>query len=108
MALRFHKDNYLVTLSGIADRTLAESFFQRKVMVENKPADFNFAEDILGKKVISLTGQELGVVTGIMESPLYEILVVRGGEKEILIPHIDQFVKSLEAFITVDMTGLEE
>lgn len=106
-AIRFHKDNYLVTLENVADRTLAESFFKKKVFVENKPADFHFAEDLLGKMVVSLTGQALGVVQEIMHSPLYAVLVVRG-EKEILIPKIDQFVKNIAETIIVDMTGLEE
>jgi 16S rRNA processing protein RimM len=106
-AVRFHKDNYLVTLQEISDRTSAEKFFQKKVFVENKPEDFNFAEDILGKKVITLSGKILGTVQEIMNSPLYDVLVVQG-EKELLIPKIDQFVKTIAETIIVDMTGLEE
>jgi ribosomal 30S subunit maturation factor RimM len=106
-SLRFHKDNYLVFLDGVSTRTQAESFFQKKVFVEEKPVDFVFAEDILGKKAVDLQGRGLGVVAEIMQSPLYDILVVRG-EKEWLIPHIERFVKNIAEKITVDVSGLEE
>ena len=102
-----HKGNYLVTLTGLADRTQAESFFQKKVFVEQEPEDFHFAEALLGKTVVSLAGQTVGVVESIMQTKIYDILVVRGA-KEILIPQIDQFVKSIDETIIVDMTGLEE
>lgn len=106
-SLRMHKDNYLVTLVGIADRTLAESFFQKKVFVEKAPDNFHFAEALLGKTVVSLTGKTIGIVDSIMQSPLYDILVVNGS-KEVLIPQIDKFVKSIKETIIVDMSGLEE
>ena len=106
-ALRFHKDNYLVFLDGVSTRTQAESFFQKKVFVEQKPADFVFAEELLGKPVVDLQGKPLGVVEEIMQSPLYDILVVRG-DKEILVPEIDRFVKSVGEKIIIDATSLEE
>lgn len=96
-----------MTLDGVSTRTQAESFFQKTIYVEQKPADFVFAEELLGKEVVDLSGNSLGIVQELMQSPLYDILVVRG-DKEWLIPEIAPFVKNIAEKIIVDISGLEE
>lgn len=94
-------------LDGVSSRTQAESLFQKKVFVQQKPAEVVFAEDLLGKTVVDLQGRVVGEVREIMQSPLYDILVVRG-EREILIPQCPPFIKKIGAEIIADVVPLEE
>lgn len=97
-------------MATIDDLTTAEKFRSREVFIDDElvmNTDQYFYEDIMKKKVVTIDGREIGVVVGILTSPIYEILEVKG-DKEFLIPWIDVFVKSVDEVVTVDIANLEE
>ena len=49
-------------------------------------------EDLIGLKVVTVEGEELGVVDAIEDYPAHEILLVG----EIMIPLVDEFIKDID------------
>jgi 16S rRNA processing protein RimM len=50
----------------------------------------------IGFEVIDLNGSLVGVITGILSTPAGELYVVRGAEKEHLIPAIKEFIEKVD------------
>jgi 16S rRNA processing protein RimM len=48
--------------------------------------------DLIGFNVVDQTGQQVGKVSDIMENPANDILIISDGDKEHLIPLVDDFV----------------
>jgi 16S rRNA processing protein RimM len=94
---REHKGRPLITLSGVPDATAAEKLqweYLEGVALERSELDEDefFTEDLIGLKVVSTEGLELGVVEDVMESPAHDILVV--GDS--LIPAVKEFVTDVD------------
>ena len=76
------KDEWLVTLEGVADRDAADALRGRTVVCER--ADVPVAEDELWSptssavRVVDVAGATLGEVTGSFDSGAHEVLEVRG------------------------------
>jgi len=49
--------------------------------------------DLIGFDVLDQTGKLLGIVSDIMENPANDILIISDGDKEHLIPLVDDFVQ---------------
>lgn len=49
--------------------------------------------DLIGFNVLDQTGKLLGIVSDIMENPANDILIISDGDKEHLIPLVDDFVQ---------------
>ena len=50
-----------------------------------------FIADIIGAKVVTEDGCELGTLADVMEMPAQNIYLVKG-EREIMIPAVDEFI----------------
>jgi 16S rRNA processing protein RimM len=93
---------WAVRLEGIADRTAAEGRVGAEVLVER--ADLGEAEpgapywaDLEGLPVVTVSGQAVGRVTGLVETGGVDVLVVTGGRGEVLIP--------LAPYVEVDLAA---
>ncbi|MBO4576185.1 MAG: ribosome maturation factor RimM, partial [Neisseriaceae bacterium] len=90
-------DGFQAKLVGIDDRTSAETLKGMTIAVlrEDFAAtddDEYYWTDLVGLTVKNPQGEILGVVSGLQESGAHDILVVKGAEKQILIPFVAQFI----------------
>ncbi|CAN5422609.1 ribosome maturation factor RimM [soil metagenome] len=96
-AFRMHKGRPLMRLTGINTIDEAEKL-QWQVLESTSDAkpeleeDEFFTDDLIGMKVVTVEGQELGEVDDVLETAAHEILQVG----EILIPAIKEFVKDVD------------
>lgn len=88
------------------DRNLAESYHGNEIAIDQSQLprlddnDF-YWRDLVGLKVVNLTGEELGKNIKMMETGANDVLVVRNSKKEeILIPYVIDY-----SIIKVDLTA---
>jgi len=100
-AIRRHKHYVLVTLEGCDSMNAAEALKGREVCVREAdlPAigpDEIYHYELIGMTVITTTGADIGIVTEVMSTPSNDICVVRGAEREYLIPLVASVVKEID------------
>jgi len=95
-----HKGFVIAKIEGIDDINAAMTLKGKGVSIARKDAKLPkgafFIQDIIGAKVIDEDGNEIGVLTDIMETPASSIYVVKG-ETEHLIPAVPEFIMSTDA-----------
>ena len=98
---RLNPTTQRITLEGVADPNVAEALKGAVVMVaaENMPApksgEFYYYEAI-GCEVFLTDGSRLGAIEEIFSNGAHDIWVVRDGEREVLVPVIEDVVKSMD------------
>jgi 16S rRNA processing protein RimM len=95
-AFSLHKGRPLMKLSGIETMTAAESvqwqYLEATEEFQPELAEDEFLlEDLIDLKVVTDTGQPLGTVDEVMESPAHDILVIGN----IMIPFVDEFIREV-------------
>jgi 16S rRNA processing protein RimM len=94
---RRHGPTVVARLEGVEDRTTAEAFVGREIAVPAEalpptaPGEYYWAE-LIGLEVRNGAGVALGRVTGLMETGAHDVLVVRGADRERLIPFVEEAV----------------
>jgi len=109
LASEVHNKSLVAKLEGLADRDLARELIGSEIAVprDRLPAPLNgeyYWIDLIGCSVVNLENQELGKVTGMMETGANDVMIVKG-EQERLVPYTDQAVKEVDldrAVIKVD------
>ncbi len=109
-AAEVHAKGLVAKLAGIDDRDLIASMRNRKIAVPRselpEPEDGEYYwSDLIGLSVVNLAGESLGKVTQLLETGANDVLVIRDGETERLLPFVDAVVKTVDiaaALITVD------
>jgi 16S rRNA processing protein RimM len=90
-----------ITLEGVADINAAESLKGAVVMLATedvpppKPGEFYYYEAI-GCEVFLPDGSRLGTIEEIFSNGAHDIWVVRDGEREVLVPVIEDVVKATD------------
>jgi 16S rRNA processing protein RimM len=90
-----------ITLAGVADVDAAESLKGAVVMLATddvpaaKPGEFYYYEAI-GCEVFLTDGSRLGAIAEIFSNGAQDIWVVRDGEREVLVPVIEDVVKAMD------------
>ena len=99
LSSRVHKGCLIASLEGVSDVNTAMVLKGKIAKIDREeaklPKDLVFVDDIIGAKVMSEEGEELGVLKDIMEMPSGRIYVVKGN-REILIPDVDEFIKNID------------
>ncbi len=95
------KDDWLLTLEGVADRDAAEALRGARVAVDRDAVPVGEGEllvaDLVGCKVFDVAGQELGEVTGSFDSGAHEVLEVRRADgHEFMLPLVDAIVTAVD------------
>ncbi|XKM14203.1 ribosome maturation factor RimM [Orbaceae bacterium ac157xtp] len=103
-----HNQDMIVKLKGIDDRdnantlTNVEIYVDTQVLPNLEQGDF-YWKDLIGCKVLTDKGYDLGQVVDLMETGSNDVLVVKAnlkdafGAKERLIPYVDeQFIKQVD------------
>ncbi len=97
---RVHKSMVIAALGGVEDVNAAMALKGKVIFIDRKdvklPKGKVFLQDILGAKVVTEDGEELGVLEDVMDAPAASVLVVKGA-REILIPDVPAFVLSKDA-----------
>jgi 16S rRNA processing protein RimM len=103
LSLRVQGRTPILGLSGVIDRNAAEALIGAEVYVDEdviRPAeeDAYLVSDLIGLSVIDTdTGDEIGLVQGIVDNPAHDLLeVARGGGCTLLIPMADVFIKEID------------
>lgn len=60
------------------------------------PPDTYFLDDLMGMKVVSTQGRELGQIEEVMEAPGNGVCVVRKGKQEILLPALKSVILQVD------------
>jgi len=100
-SMRPYKGVYIVKFKEVLDRTGAlalvgaEIWIDRHQQVELDEDEF-YLSDLLGCKVVTTDGKELGVVKNVLEQPAGDVLEVVGKDAvSTLIPFVSHFVKEV-------------
>jgi 16S rRNA processing protein RimM len=90
-----HKGCVIAALEGVADVNAAMTLKGRTVCFARAdaklPKGHFFLADVLGARVVTEDGKELGELVDIIQNPTQNVYVVRG-EREHLIPAVPEFV----------------
>ena len=95
------KDEWLVTLDGVASREAAEALRGRQVRLPREAVpvgdDELLVADLIGCKVLDVAGTTLGEVTGSFDSGAHEVLEVRAPDgKEFMLPLVGAIVTGVD------------
>jgi 16S rRNA processing protein RimM len=95
------KDEWLLTLDGVATREAAEALRGRQLALPRDAVpvgdDELLVADLVGCTVVDMAGKTLGEVTGSFDSGAHEVLEVRAPDgKEFMLPLVDAFVTHVD------------
>ena len=96
------KGGWILSVEGISDRSTAETWRDRYLLLpENEiaPPSANeiFIHDLVGMRVVRVTGEEIGEVSAVFELPQGLLMDVRrSGAKSVLLPFNDQTVTNVD------------
>ena len=106
---RVHKQNVLLTLDGISTINDAMRLKGKVIFIHRDdvklPDERHFLVDLFGLEVREAdTEKILGSIADILTPPAHAVYVVRGGDREYMIPAVDAFVLETnvdDGYITV-------
>ena len=109
LSARVHKSSVIASLEDVDDVNAAMALRDKTVFIDRRearlPEGGYFIQDLIGAKVVTEDGAELGTLAEVLNMPASDVYVVRG-EREILIPAVPQFILSRDidaGVITVRM-----
>lgn len=94
---RVHKNCVLAKLAGIDDINQAMKLRDKVVCIDREDVELEegafFLADLMGLEVREAeTGKVLGTIHDVLTPPANNVYVIRGGEREYLIPAVPEFV----------------
>lgn len=109
-SVRWNGKIALVKLAGVDDRDRAAELRGSLIGVrrgEVAPTDEDeyYHFDLIGCKVVDDAGGEVGVVRDVLRMPANDVLVVKDGDREMLVPTVKQVIKDVsldERVITIE------
>lgn len=99
LSARVHKGFVVARLDGVD--TMNQAMEMKNTVVSIARADARlpkgayFLDDIIGAKVIDVSGAEIGILSEIEETPSAPLYIVRG-QTEHLIPAVPEFIKTVD------------
>jgi 16S rRNA processing protein RimM len=99
--VRKHGGAYLIKLEGIADRNDAQTVVGSRMLIPVDKIDVDMPEEalpcqIIGCRVVTEEGVEVGVVTGLLFSSAHDIYEVTGERGVSLIPAVPEFIREMD------------
>jgi 16S rRNA processing protein RimM len=100
-AFRRHGASWIAKLGGIDDRSGAESLDGRFVAAPREALpqteqDEYYWTDLIGLEVRNEQDESLGKVDSLLETGAHQVLMVKDGETERLLPFVSQVVKGVD------------
>ena len=100
LSSRVHKDFIIARLRGYDDVNAAMTLKGRTVYIDRDDAGLGegeyFLSDLIGAKVVTESGEEIGTLQDILETPASPVYIVRG-ETEHMIPAVPEFIIGADA-----------
>ena len=100
LSARVHKGFLIAKLENVEDVNAAMALKGRTVFIDRAdarlPKGAFFLQDIIGADVVDESGNGIGKLTDVMETPASNVYVVKG-EREHLIPAVPEFILSTDA-----------
>ncbi|MGH1366799.1 MAG: ribosome maturation factor RimM [Calditrichia bacterium] len=98
--VRLQQKSALLKLRGVNSRDEAQRFGKADLLVPAEQAielpDNNyFVHDLIDMNVVDQKGNHLGAITEVLTNSGNDIYVVRDGDKELLIPAVEAFIKDV-------------
>ncbi|HNY91639.1 MAG: Ribosome maturation factor RimM [bacterium ADurb.Bin431] len=95
-------DGIILSLDGISDRNAAETWRQAWVEIPGEEVlplaeGRHYIFEIIGVQVVTEEGVALGEVVDILRNPAHDVYVVRGDEREYLIPAVPEFIRQIDS-----------
>ncbi len=100
--VKFFKKTVILKFRGIDDINEVIPFRNFEIMAKRSDiADLQenqyFDADLIGIKVFTKEGEELGELTSILHSPGNDVFIIKGrDDKEIMIPSVKKFILSVD------------
>ena len=94
-------DKLTIKFKEYSDRSGIEKLTNFYIYVDEKysiklPDNQYFMHQLIGLKVKDEEGNELGYVKNILELPAYNLFAIEYKNREVLVPHVDEFVVSVD------------
>lgn len=100
LSARVHKGFVIAVLEGVDDINAAMSLKNKTVHIDRADAKLGKGEyflcDIIGARVENESGELIGVLDDILETPASSVYIVRG-ESEHMIPAVPEFILKTDA-----------
>ncbi len=101
VSARPHKAYMLVKLKGIENRTEAQQLRGLHLLVHRDkatplPKDEYYADELVGLRIITTKGMELGELTEVLWTAANECYVVQGPFGEVLLPAIAEVIQEVD------------
>jgi 16S rRNA processing protein RimM len=98
---RYDKETWILELEGLTTRAEVEGARGRLLEtpdadVQRDDADSYFLHELVGLRVVTADGRELGRVVEVMQPGANDVYVVRGEAGEVLIPAIGEVVQAID------------
>jgi 16S rRNA processing protein RimM len=96
-----HGKTVIARLDGIADRDAASTLVGERIAVPasalpgREEGEYYWSE-LIGLSVINRSGEVLGKVSGLLETGVHDVLVVRDGDTERLLPMVGAVVDKID------------
>ncbi len=98
-SVRGTSDSPIVRFDGIRDRDAAEKLNGRELRIARatarRPGEYLWA-DLIGLEAYTPDGTRVGEVTEVLRAGGADVLVVRDGAREVLLPTIDTVVREVD------------
>ena len=99
-SFRPYQGNWLLHLVGVESREAAEALHGQEIFIEAaqrpRQAGEFYAREVIGLKVRTIDGEELGEVTEILVTGANDVYVVKGPRGEILLPARVEVIKGID------------
>lgn len=80
LASRRHADRWIVSFDGIDDRTAAEAVSSTALLAAPiADSDAHWVHDLIGSRVVEVSGVERGICIGVLANPAHDILELDTG-----------------------------
>lgn len=93
--------NVVIKFVGIDDRTAAEQMVDKLVLIPDEETvqpvkGSYYIDDVVGMKVVTEEGKEVGVVCEILRYPSNDLWQVDSGSRIISIPAVKEFIRKVD------------
>lgn len=98
-SVRGTADAPIVAFEGIADRTAAEALRDRQLRVARGAARRRgeyLWDDLIGLEAVTVAGARLGEVREVLRAGGADVLVVRDGDRETLLPALESVIREID------------
>lgn len=100
-SVRMHKARPIIKFESVHSRDDAEQLTGMLLFVDEKdrlelPEGQYFIHDIIGMRVYTVDDIFIGEVQEVLPLPAHNVYVISDGEKEVMVPAVDEFIDSID------------